>query len=77
MAASIGADDEEITFTSGATESCNLAIRGVAHAAAAGKTGRTKIITVATEHPAVLETVQWLGARSTNASAACMPAWNR
>ena len=62
VAASIGADDEEITFTSGATESCNLAIRGVVHAAAAAKTGRTKIITVATEHPAVLETVQWLGA---------------
>ena len=61
VAASIGADDDEIIFTSGATESCNLAIRGVAHAAAGGDSRRTKIITVATEHPAVLETVQWLG----------------
>ena len=62
VAASIGADDEEMIFTSGATESCNLAIRGVAHAAAHGNSRRTKIITVATEHPAVLETVLWLDA---------------
>lgn len=62
VAATIGADDDEIVFTSGATESCNLAIRGVAHAAADGDVGRTKIITVTTEHPAVLETAQWLGA---------------
>ena len=61
VASAIGADDEEIIFTSGATESCNLAIRGVAHAASDGNSRRTKIITMATEHPAVLETVQWLG----------------
>lgn len=54
----LGADDDEIVFVSGATESCNLAIRGVA-AAAAGE--RRQIITVATEHPAVLQTVQALG----------------
>lgn len=62
VAALIGADDDEIVFTSGATESCNLAIRGVACAAAGGHARRRKIVTVATEHPAVLETVQWLGA---------------
>ena len=49
----IGADDHEILFTSGATESCNLALRGIARASD-GK--RNKLITVATEHPAVLET---------------------
>lgn len=54
----IGADDDEIVFVSGATESCNLAIRGVA-GTSAGK--RRQIVTVATEHPAVLETVQALG----------------
>lgn len=54
----IGADDEEIVFVSGATESCNLAIRGVAEASV-GK--RRQIITVATEHPAVLQTVHALG----------------
>lgn len=51
----IGADDGEIVFTSGATESCNLAIRGTVKASA---TDRNKVITVATEHPAVLETVR-------------------
>ena len=54
----INADDNEIVFTSGATESCNLALRGVARASN-GK--RNRIITVATEHPAVLETVKDLG----------------
>ncbi len=54
----IGADDDEIIFTSGATESCNLAIQGVARASD-GK--RARIVTLATEHPAVLETVKSLG----------------
>ena len=62
VAALIGADDDEVVFTSGATESCNMAIRGVAHASAGSNNRRTKIITVATEHPSVLETVHWLGA---------------
>ena len=58
VASLVGADDDEIVFTSGATESCNLALRGVA----AGADGsRRKIVTAATEHPAVLETVLWLG----------------
>ena len=55
----LSADDDEIFFVSGATESCNIALRGVV--ATADK--RQRIITVATEHPAVLETVQWLGRR--------------
>ena len=49
----IGADDDEIIFTSGATESCNLALRGIARASD-GK--RNKLVTLTTEHPAVLET---------------------
>ena len=53
----IGADDDEIVFVSGATESCNLALRGVTATAEE----RRQVITLATEHPAVLETVQWLG----------------
>lgn len=51
----IGAGDDDIVFTSGATESCNLALRGVARAA--GGT-RRRIVTVETEHPAVLETAR-------------------
>ena len=54
----IGADDNEIVFTSGATESCNIALRGVA--AAAPRDGRRQIITLTTEHSAVLETAHWL-----------------
>ena len=53
----IGSDDNEIVFVSGATESCNLALRGIASASKK----RNHIVTLATEHPAVLETVQWLG----------------
>ena len=55
----INADDNEIVFTSGATESCNLAIRGTAERAGAGQ--RDRIVTVLTEHPAVFETVMDLG----------------
>jgi len=51
----INADDDEIVFTSGATEACNLALQGVAHKV--GPQGRDRIVTVATEHPAVLDTV--------------------
>jgi cysteine desulfurase len=51
LAALIGAAPEEIVFTSGATESNNLAIRGVARAASAGG----HIVTTAIEHAAVLE----------------------
>jgi cysteine desulfurase len=49
VAALIGADASEIVFTSGATESDNLAIKG----AVAGK--RDRVVTVATEHRAVLD----------------------
>lgn len=60
VAALIGADPQEIVFTSGATESVNLAIRGYATAnAARGK----HIITVATEHKAVLEVCEYLASQ--------------
>ena len=49
----IGADTREIVFTSGATESDNLAITGVALAHMKGN--RKKIITSAIEHKAVLD----------------------
>jgi cysteine desulfurase len=53
----IGADPREIVWTSGATESNNLAIKG----AAQFYKGRGKhIITVKTEHKAVLDTVREL-----------------
>lgn len=53
----IGADTHEIIFTSGATEAINLAIKGVAEAYAdRGK----HIVTVSTEHSAVLDTCKYL-----------------
>lgn len=62
----IGADDDEIVFTSGATESCNIAIRG---AAAASNSKRRQIIMASTEHAAVLETVNSLGRQGYDAIA--------
>ena len=53
----IGADPREIVWTSGATESNNLALKGAAHFyASRGK----HIITVKTEHKAVLDTTREL-----------------
>jgi cysteine desulfurase len=54
----IGADEKEIVFTSGATESNNLAIKGVANMyekAPAGQSKRGHIITGTIEHKAVLD----------------------
>jgi cysteine desulfurase len=57
VAALIGADPREIVWTSGATESNNLALKGAAHF----YQGRGKhIITVKTEHKAVLDTCREL-----------------
>ena len=57
VAALVGADAKEIVWTSGATESNNLAIKG----AAQFYKGKGKhIITVKTEHKAVLDTVREL-----------------
>ncbi|HTS26724.1 MAG TPA: aminotransferase class V-fold PLP-dependent enzyme [Bryobacteraceae bacterium] len=50
-----GAAPREIVFTSGATESNNLAIKGVAEAARAAGIARRSIVTLATEHRAVLD----------------------
>ena len=55
VASLIGADARELVFTSGATESDNLAIRGVALRALQSGSSRRKIVVSAIEHKAVLE----------------------
>ena len=57
VAALIGADPREIVWTSGATESNNLAIKG---AAQFYKTRGKHLVTVKTEHKAVLDTMREL-----------------
>jgi cysteine desulfurase len=58
VAALLGADVREIVFTSGATESNNIAIKGAARFAARyGDPERRRVVTVATEHKCVLEAV--------------------
>lgn len=55
----VGADAKEIIFTSGATESNNMSIKGVARFF--GKSGKKKhIITCQTEHKCVLDSCRYL-----------------
>jgi cysteine desulfurase len=58
----IGAEGREIIFTSGATESNNIAIKGAARFAAGMGGAHRRVITVATEHKCVLEAVADLAA---------------
>lgn len=57
VAGLLGAEPSEIVFTSGATESANMAIKGVFQAY---KSKGNHIITVSTEHKAVLDTCKYL-----------------
>ena len=56
----IGAEHTEIVFTSGGTESNNLAIRGVA---AQAPSARRRIVTSTVEHPAVVQPLAHLATR--------------
>lgn len=61
VAAVVGAQRDEVIFTSGATESNNLAILGLA--AWGEEQGRRHVVTSAIEHKAVLEPCDELGRR--------------
>jgi cysteine desulfurase len=58
VAAVVAAEEDEVIFTSGATEADNLAILGLAEEGI--RSGRRHIITSAIEHKAVLEPLEYL-----------------
>jgi cysteine desulfurase len=60
VAAALGGQGGRLYFTSGATEAANWALKG---AAARLPADRRRIVTIATEHACVLDTVEWLGGR--------------
>ncbi|HTU99829.1 MAG TPA: cysteine desulfurase family protein [Luteitalea sp.] len=67
----VGARLRDVVFTSGATEANNLALRGVVEAARTSGHAVPHVVTVVTEHPAILDPCDWLeaqGARVTRLS---------
>jgi cysteine desulfurase len=62
IAAALGARPSEVIFTSGGTESDNLATKGIFWAQRSASLNRTRVVASAVEHHAVLDAVDWLGA---------------
>ncbi|WP_225729662.1 MULTISPECIES: cysteine desulfurase family protein [unclassified Nocardia] len=60
IAADLGARPSEVIFTSGGTESDNLAVKGIYWARRDADPRRTRIIASSIEHHAVLDAVEWL-----------------
>jgi cysteine desulfurase len=56
----IGLKGGSIAFTGSATEAINWALKGTVENARDARSGRNRVITVATEHAAVLDTCEWL-----------------
>jgi cysteine desulfurase len=60
IAAAIGARPSEVIFTSGGTESDNLAVKGIFWARRAAEPRRTRVVAGTVEHHAVMDSVEWL-----------------
>jgi cysteine desulfurase len=58
VAALVGGAASEIAFTSGSTESINIALQG--YAESVGGPAQARLVVGSTEHKAVLDTAQWL-----------------
>ncbi|WP_433275450.1 cysteine desulfurase family protein [Pseudonocardia xinjiangensis] len=60
IAAAVGARPSEVVFTTGGTESDNLAVKGLYWARRAADPRRTRVLVSAIEHHAVLDSAEWL-----------------
>jgi cysteine desulfurase len=60
IATAVGARPSEIVFTTGGTESDNLAVKGLYWSRRAGDPRRTRVLVSAIEHHAVLDSAEWL-----------------
>lgn len=60
VAASLGADSVEVTFTSGGTEAINLAIKGLFWARNSVAVARPRILVARAEHHATIDAVEWM-----------------
>lgn len=60
LARVLGADRNEIVFTSGGTEADNIAIKGFYWAAVEANPSRNLIVSAYTEHHAVIDPIEWL-----------------
>jgi cysteine desulfurase len=73
VAALLGCDADEVVFTSGGTESNNLAIRGVTQ----GLPHRRHVVTSLIEHPAVAAPCSWLESHGWRVTRAGVDAYGR
>jgi cysteine desulfurase len=76
LARSVGANRSEIIFTSGGTESDDLAVKGLYWQRYAADSNRNVIITAGTEHHGMLDPIYWL-ADNQSAEVALLPVDSR
>jgi cysteine desulfurase len=72
ISALLGASPREIIFTSGSTEANNLALKGLVHGA---DRRRRQVVSVTTEHPAILETLGALAAEGADVALVPVDSW--
>jgi cysteine desulfurase len=72
IAEAMGARPSEVVFTSGGTEADNLALKGLFWSRRSADPARTRVLTSAIEHHAVLDSAHWLAERE-GATAELLP----